>query len=352
MTQAELNTGRRKYNSNLIPSSSVWTPPGLSEESNRLISLSLADNTWQKYNKYLLIYLNYCQSRGLHPLNTSEVELANFVAHNFNNESLSSSSINHFKAALNKYRAFHGIKGDPFNHGLVTSVLKGISNAHTRSSPPTHRRTRLAASFELVKITGHFIETKLSWSPSDRATFWSAVLVSWWGSIRLGDMLSITANSISQKALSWKDISSLDENTLSIRINLPKCPTPNEKGETYFLCKYKEERYCPVFWINQIKPAIASPETPVFVFSSGKCITQGLFNKIMHEVSSFVGLPTNIGFSGHSLRAGLPTYMAAHPHLFSHEEIKRHGKWRSNAVERYTRAKADESAAIVAKFKE
>ena len=65
-------------------------------------------------------------------------------------------------------------------------------------------------------------------------------------------------------------------------------------------------------------PMLLTGINDVFNESRQKVFNEDIveIRKGMHEVLSFVGLPTNVRFLGHGLRAGLPTYMAAHPPPF------------------------------------
>ena len=90
-------------------------------------------------------------------------------------------------------------------------------------------------------------------------------------------------------------------------------------------------------------------DTPVFRFQSGKLVHMKIVDKILAQLSSFLGTGPN-RFAPHSFRAGLPSFMATHPGDFSYHEIKSVGKWCSDTADRYLRLRGAESREIYRKI--
>ena len=66
-------------------------------------------------------------------------------------------------------------------------------------------------------------------------------------------------------------------------------------------------------------------------------MTIALVNSILAETSRIVGIPSYASYSGHSLRAAVPTAMGGQGALFSDNEMRAVGNWRSNAAFKYVR---------------
>ena len=71
---------------------------------------------------------------------------------------------------------------------------------------------------------------------------------------------------------------------------------------------------CPVRHLRKLR-RVSRTQGLVFVYDSGKFLTPQTVNKILCQASIATGVPENSQFSGHSLRAGVPTAMALDPVL-------------------------------------
>ena len=207
--------------------------------------------------------------------------------------------------------------------------------------PSKQRNYRLALNLEALKIVSVVIRRK-DWSRQDKNILWALFLVAYWGSVRIGDITSGKVNAITAKCLLWKDVRIVNGNKLSIHILSPKSSAGNQ-GEIISIGRNPDRAFCPVNFMETIMPQNGPPSGPVFMFTSGKLITITMVNTVLREVSKEIGIPEGAGFSAHSLRAAQPTMMARHSDMFSQAEIRASGRWRSDASDRYVRAKAEVS---------
>ena len=250
------------------------------------------------------------------------------------------------EAALRKFIAINLVDPVCLDSPAIKTLLTGASNL--APGPSKQRNYRLALNLEALKIVSIVIRRK-DWSKHDKNILWALFLVTYWGSIRVGDITSSKVNSTTAKCLLWNEVKFVKGNKLSVHILSPKSCAGNQ-GEIILIGRNPDRAYCPVSFMEKIKPKTESPTDPVFKFDSGKLITITIVNGVLREVSTEIGIPEGAGFSAHSLRAAQPTEMARHSDMFSQAEIRASGRWRSSAADRYVRAKADVSEQVGAKL--
>jgi hypothetical protein len=81
-------------------------------------------------------------------------------------------------------------------------------------------------------------------------------------------------------------------------------------------------------------------------------LTLSQFNTILKNcLTPSIGSKAN-NFSGHSFRAALPSALASCQNLTSDAAIKKWGRWRSDAFEKYTRLNRQAKKEVFDLFKE
>ena len=212
------------------------------------------------------------------------------------------------------------------------------------------RESRKAKSLPLLKLLGHEI-SKADWISEDKAVFWSACLIAFFGSLRLGEFLAKNERKFNpSETLLWQDMT-LRDDSLSMLIKIPKNRTKNGEIVDIFSCL--GHNCCPIAAIKLLEGIIHGslyPNLPVFSFSNGVLLTPAYLTSF---VQSF--LFTHIGksaflISGHSFRAALPSTLSNCPELGKDEEIKLWGRWSSPSYKLYTRLKLEKRRAIFSKF--
>ena len=109
-----------------------------------------------------------------------------------------------YLSALKMFHVHHFGSAGQFDARLVKQVVLGLKNrAAVTFEPKSHR---LAMSFSALKVLGNMI-LDLDWPKNDRIVVWTACLVCFWGSFRMGEILSATARTPSFHALLWDAIS-------------------------------------------------------------------------------------------------------------------------------------------------
>ena len=190
-------------------------------------------------------------------------------------------------------------------------------------------------SREALLLTGHIIQSLAAWPSIDRTMAWALTLVCFYGCSRVGDLLSSTTNKVSAKTITWETISLLPDGKMIIYIPSPKTSVGN-KGLPISLSRNPDLRLCPVHHMSKLRDFYKN-SGPVFRYLSGKLFTPSALNKILKETSRMAGVPDDAQYSCHSLRAAVPTVIAANPDFFSYSELLAAGRWRSTAAHAYVR---------------
>lgn len=217
------------------------------------------------------------------------------------------------------------------------------------SNEPTCQKKVM--TIPLLKILGHEIN-KFDWSAHSKSVVWTACCVGFFGSFRFGELLSSNETSFNKyETLMWSDISFIENISVRIHNKIPKTRIPN--GEFISLFEFPHFNCCPIkalLCLKQLSECENMKSTPVFSFKNGTLLTLGKMNTIITScLSPHIGVEAS-NYSCKSFRAGLPSALAAYPHLENEVSIKRWGRWNSNAYERYTRLNHNAKKALFEKF--
>ena len=292
------------------------------------------------------MYEDFCYKSGLgQPFPASRDFLLEFINYSHFAKNHCADTTLSLISILRKLHEFKFNTAHQFDDPIVKRVLLGIKNKEAVNPRPAS--PRLAFNYAALTKLGHIV-AQLPWPPEDRNSIWAAYLLIFWGSFRQGEVISTYANKPSFHTLRWNCVRKLaGQDGYMIHILAPK---KDIKGLSVPLVPYKDHRYCPIFWLEKIKPQICDPNSFVFVFQSGKFISTSLMSKILTQVSTDLG--TNGKFTGHSLRAAIPSLLSSHPDSFSEREIRNTGRWKSDTYEVYCRTKAVGAKATASKIHE
>ena len=92
--------------------------------------------------------------------------------------------------------------------------------------------------------------------------------------------------------------------------------------------------HCPVRNMTRYLALRGSKPGPLFVSAKGMPVSRNSFTKDLQNALHFVGLPTS-RYTSHSFRIGAASFMASQGS--SDAQIKRAGRWSSNAFLAYIR---------------
>jgi len=318
-----------------------------------LVNSSVARATWAKYSSGYNAFCDFESVSGEKyswPL-SPEVWRAFIVwCHYYRN--LSANSIQTYLSAL---KFVHVIRGLPTRHltedELSKLLLKGIEHVSTtfKSKPNTRR----VMTFPLLNLLGQRIAAT-DWPSLDKQVVWAAALTSFFGTVRLGEILASEEGSFSPASdLLWQDIRCSSPTSLLLHIKQPKSGIPG--GEKVDLFEFPGYNCCPVRALKnlrekQILHGNMDESLPVFRFSSGKNLTKAVLNRTLSALLSDLFVAGKDTISCHSFRAGISSTLKMYPELISSDMVKGWGRWQSDCYQLYTRLSLIEKGKIFQKI--
>jgi len=175
-----------------------------------------------------------------------------------------------------------------------------------------------------------------NWERLSKAVTWSCCCLGYFGSFRMGELLSKSKNGFDQSSdLTWNDLKERPDGfTITV-----KNPKSGRKTELVEIFEFPKKRLCPVRSLRKLrslqkKGGVFDPFRPVFRFGSGSCLTQRRLNKFIGRLGRKSVFGKN-KWTGKSFRAGLPSDMERGPPILEKKDYQKLGRWSSNAFECY-----------------
>ena len=327
------NPGRNKYRHILSP---LWFQVSSSKDFKKYFSRSITASTASQYTPHVGRWVSHCENKGIVPYKPSVDQVIEFLAEKAG--SGTPGSVSMCVAAIKKFLEANLRKAKVLDHPALRTLVKGVHNLpHTRK----YKRYRLVSCQEAFKLTGHIVYhlPEGKFTPADKETIWCLVLICQYYSLRVGDLCSERVNTVTAKALLWKHVYwTVPGEKATIFVDNPK-KSVNNKGYPIFLVKNTENpAFCPIAFLGKLSMRQHTPESPVFRYSTGKCIVGSHISDIMEKVNAQIGIPSDATLSKHSFRAAMPSAIALNPQEFLPQDTRAAGRWRSNAADRYVRA--------------
>ncbi len=250
---------------------------------------------------------------------------------------------------LSDLKLAHGLRGlntDHFDDIFVKKMIKGAENLLLYTN--ICKKTRLVMTFPVLKLLGHEV-AKSNWTVDSKRVFWTACCVAFFGSFRLGEILSSHVSNPGHEVLRWNDVQ-ISPGQATIHIRFPKI-LRSPKGDFVDIFPFKG--CCPLEGLRVLKEqktSFVQKNAPVFTFDNGQFFTQDTVSKTIQKfIEPHIGSKAK-HFTGHSFRVGIPAALANSTELASDEDIKKWGRWSSNSFEAYTRLKLSARRSIFDKI--
>jgi hypothetical protein len=235
-----------------------------------------------------------------------------------------------------------------FSNYIVKALVRGAENL--RLYDQVGKETRKIMTLPLLKLLGHALAT-CDWSADSVQVFWSCCLLLFFGSLRIGEVLSPSSFDFNPfETLLWKDLVFRKDSVL-VHIKIPKSKNP--QGDFIDVFEFKGHGCCPVSALKTLRDSNKisdSPNSPVFQFSSGKLLTPNMFNACLRDLlRPLIGSEADC-LSAHSFRAALPSALATDPTAVLSTDLKLWGRWHSSSYSLYTRLKFDQRKSLFDKI--
>jgi len=305
-----------------------------------LLAASYANSTWKKFNCALKSYEKFlCDSNMCIVWPFSVDNLSKYVCWG-SEKGYRASTIESYLALLKNIHKLKGLESKNFDDYVLKSLIRGKENIEIYSKEV--KATRKVMTLHLLRILGHAI-SKSSWAENSKLVVWGAATTAFFGSFRCGELLSQNENSFSpDDCLLWKDVKVYEDDHILIHVKNPK--TKTKGGEFVDIFGFEGKGVCPVKALKKLKESVGNvdPNTPVFCFKSGTCLTRRKLNEILYNLlRPYIGEDAK-NITGHSFRARIPAVLAKFPDICNASDIMGWGRWKSEAYLLYTRLKIDQ----------
>jgi hypothetical protein len=312
-----------------------------------LIAASLAKSTWATHATAMNCVEAFMKSSGSTliwpiPLNV----LCKFVSWACSERKLRAQTIRTYVSSLNTIHKLKCIDSQCNNY-MVQTLIKGVENLELYS--PKKESGRKVMTLPLLRVLGHQIATS-DWSPDSKLTVWCACVTAFFGSFRLGEMLSRLEFSFNPtEILMWDDIKFRKDGSVLIHVKIDKCK--NSGGSFVDLFPFECHGCCPVESLKRMKKDKFKLNSPVFMFANGKMLTQKILNSLIKQLLVPIFGDAAMSISGHSFRAGIASALASDPSVAMDRDIKYWGRWSSDSYLLYTKLKLNQKKILFGKIK-
>ena len=106
---------------------------------------------------------------------------------------------------------------DAFDDFFLKKMLKGAD--HLKMYSEIKNKTKLVMSFQMLRILGHEI-VKSDWTVEKKKIFWGASCLAYFGSFRMGEILSKTKGGEPEN-LKWGDVNFRPDGSALLNIRFP-----------------------------------------------------------------------------------------------------------------------------------
>ena len=272
------------------------------------------------------------------PVQTETLSLyAQFLSRSFK----STQSIKNYLSGVKTMHLLLGYSTDHINEFLINLGLKGIARSH----PHLVKQARAITPEILLKLFS-YLDVQ---DPFD-ATIWCLFLFAFFLFARKSNLVPNSKKEFkSGKFLRREDVYFQDD----ILLVIMRWSKTNQFGQRVLkipLLRIPGSVLCPVTaYLQMCKLIRAKSDDPLFVLPHKKVVTYKIFQVVLKDLISKIGLDAQ-EFSSHSFRRGGTTF--AFQSRVPTDLIKLHGDWKSDCYQKYLSCSLEDKLLVVAKMKE
>ncbi len=291
-------------------------------------------------------FLTFAASSGSHvtwpiPLHL----LSGYISWAGSTKGLKASTVSAYLSSLKFLHVANGVDPSAFFSPKIGLLLKGLANLEIYSGVAPFQRS--AMNLSVLKLLGHALAQ--SGLPSlDKKALWACFCLAFYGSLRMGEILCSRSGSFdSVDSFLWSDISWVSSDHIVLHLR----NTKTAKQVNVDLFSIPSCSSCPVAALAAFhRKSNNLPSAPVFVWSSGLCITVRDVNSWLLSLLNPLLGPAAAGISAHSFRAAIPSLLASFPEDATSLEIMQWGRWQSGAYLSYTKSQSAQRRKIFNKI--
>ena len=207
-------------------------------------------------------------------------------------------------------------------------------------------------NIHLLNILGHRI-AQLEWADFSKQIVWTACVVSFFSSCRMGELLPSHEKSIDPlTTLTWSKVNFINKKEIAIFV--PYTKTTGFKGKIIDIFEVNIEDICPAAALVKLKNmaetrGLAKPFVPVFSFKKDSFLTRKKLNSYLATLlADFVDPYHKI--TGHSFRAAIPSTQAISSGINSANDIKDWGSWTSDCYLLHTKQESEKRKVLFSRI--
>jgi hypothetical protein len=227
------------------------------------ITAAFAKSTWNR----IKAALKCAEKFAIHTNTPITWPMSDKFIHTFTTWALNTKDLSHstVEAYIQDFSLLHklrNIDNSSCKSFLITTTLKGAKNLDLYDNVDFKGKAMISLS--LLRNIGYQI-SKDDMTRNDKQVFWSALTLAFWGSLRMGELLSNKATEINVETFTWKDIEFKDDSCL-LHIKFPK--VSKKGGDLIEIFKVDGLKCCPMRAVKQLEKIRNSTETTESPFVS------------------------------------------------------------------------------------
>jgi len=299
--------------------------------AKQLNATTVTAKSWSKYKtayKKFQKFNTETNSNISWPIDCKKIN--GFVLWCLRKQNLSSATIKTYVLALSRIQNTKGFGKIPFKNSIAEKLILGAKN----SNIGLKKASKKSAAVTFKKLCTIRKSIKKSFpKKTDRLPIWACMCVAFFGSFRMGELLSSKCKSFDKTStLLWENI---EKHKKHWKIHI-KNPKSKNENETVFLFKFPIKKLCPLRALKKLEKSQKKSHTfrenlPVFRQNSGQNITKTFVNSILSEIFQ----NNKYTVSCKSFRCGIPTSLGNCPDIANDQHIKAWGRWNSKSFLRY-----------------
>ena len=330
-----------KSNMSLIDILPPDAPPRLKPLASRFFNASIADSSAKSYNtacNHVHKLEDEIGRKFSWPLSEKD---SNLIMMYLLEKGIQQKTVKTYLSGIRRMAFAKGVSNPDQTSSLGKVILQGYQNLNRNPIVAVKKNTHRPITIPFLRLLGHVIATRWKGAPDDKQTFWTICLIAFWGSFRIGELLSETKAFSPGSDMLGTDLLSLTPNSFALWVRDPKIPKEfGDVVELWSIDQFKDLDPVVAFhthW-NKRQSKGFSTNLPLFMREDGSPFTHSYFSSILKAMIKL--LPTGIdksenNWTGHSFRSGLPTMLQTAG--FEDDEIKAWGRWSSSAFRLYTK---------------
>ena len=312
------------------------TPDHIVEQGRRSFASSVSASSQASYTT---AYNHLLRAEALLGRNFSrpplESEISYFTTFLIRRD-VSKPTIQKYLSALRFVALSRGAQSHNPTPALASQLMSGVSNIRRNAVLEALRCRRRPITLNLLMLIQNGIAIHSSWSPFEKSLRWSVMLLAWWGSFRMSELLCQERHKFDPASSLLPSDLQLKAECLAVWIRSPK--VYSEGGDVVEVWRVEENpNLDPVtalscFFEHRLSTLGAAGDRPVFSHEDGSLYTKSELNSDLKFLLSQYPELSSSGresWSGHSFRSGLSTLLTSLG--FTQDQIKAWGRWRSSA---------------------